>query len=347
MKLDGMSAARIAAVLNERGVLSPLQYKKDRGLPHPRKSFADKEGAKWSAHTIIRILADETYAGTLIQGKQSTPNYKLKERIDCPVSEWKRRENAHEAIVSKQDFELVQRLSRLDTRTSPDGGSVYPFSGMLVCGSCGSRMTRATRKSGGRTYYYYLCPTTKKRGCKSEGMIKESELMSVVLENIKRKIASVVTLDDILRAIDARSAGQRIADGLRVQLDENERRLEQIRRFKSGLYENMVSGVISKDEYKALKARYTADAEPLEAANAKLEREIEDALACKTERLLWLEHFKQFENIDTINRKVVSILIKSIRILGKREIAIDYNYQAEYEATAQISGAAAIGKGAI
>jgi hypothetical protein len=252
-----------------------------------------------------------------------------------------------EASVSKQDFELVQRLSRLDTRTSPDGDSVYPFSGMLVCGSCGSRMTRATRKSGGRTYYYYLCPTTKKRGCKSEGMIKESELMGVVLENIKRKIASVVTLDEILRAIDARSAGQRIADGLRVQLDENERRLEQIRRFKSGLYENMVSGVISKDEYKALKARYTADAEPLEAANTKLEREIEDALACKTERLLWLEHFKQFENIDTINRKVVSILIKSIRILGKREIAIDYNYQAEYEAAAQISGAAAIGKGAV
>jgi hypothetical protein len=41
MKLDGMSAARIAAVLNERGVLSPLQYKKDRGLPHPRKADID------------------------------------------------------------------------------------------------------------------------------------------------------------------------------------------------------------------------------------------------------------------------------------------------------------------
>ena len=338
MKLDGLSAARIAAVLNERGVLSPFQYKKDRGLPHPTGNFADKEDARWSAHTIIRMLADETYTGTLIQGKQGTPNYKLKELIDRPVSEWHRRENAHEAIVSRQDFEVVQRLSRLDTRTVPDGDSVYPFSGMLICGSCGNRMTRATRKAGDKTYYYYLCPTTKKRGCKSDGMIKESDLMGVVLENIKRKIANIVSLDDILKTIDAESAGQKIADSLTIQRDENERRLEQIRKFKAGLYENMMSGIISKDEHKTLKAKYTADAEVLEAANAKLEQEIEDALACKTERLLWLEHFKQFANLDAINRKVVSILIKSIRIISKREIAIDYNYQDEYNAAAQMSG---------
>ena len=76
MKLEGQNAVRIAAVLNERGVLSPYQYKKDRGLPHPTGNYADKDGAKWSPRTIIRILGDETYAGTLIQGKQSTPNYK-------------------------------------------------------------------------------------------------------------------------------------------------------------------------------------------------------------------------------------------------------------------------------
>ncbi|GHV15088.1 recombinase [Clostridia bacterium] len=338
MKLDGQSAARIAAILNERGVLSPLEYKKDRGLPHPKGNYADKDDAKWSPHTIIRILGDETYAGTLIQGKQSTPNYKLKELIDRPVSEWKRTENAHEAIISKQDFELVQRLMRLDTRTTPDGDAVYPFSGILICGCCGNRMTRATRRRGNNVYYYYYCPTTKKCGCTSEGMLSEKTLVSVVLNSIKHKIATVISLDDILKTIDAESAGQKIADRLTIQHNENERRLEQIRKFKAGLYENMVDGVISKDEHKALKSKYTADADALETANATLEQEIEDALACKTERLVWLEHFRQFADLDTINRKVVSILIKSIRIVGKREITIDYNYQEEYVAAAQMSG---------
>jgi DNA invertase Pin-like site-specific DNA recombinase len=36
MKIEGCSSARIAETLNERGALSPLEYKKDRGLPHPR-----------------------------------------------------------------------------------------------------------------------------------------------------------------------------------------------------------------------------------------------------------------------------------------------------------------------
>jgi DNA invertase Pin-like site-specific DNA recombinase len=37
MKLSGLSAAKIAEYLNGIGILSPLQYKKDRGLPHPKE----------------------------------------------------------------------------------------------------------------------------------------------------------------------------------------------------------------------------------------------------------------------------------------------------------------------
>jgi len=108
LKLDGHSADRIAELLNERGILSPLEYKKDRGLPHPKKGFADKDGAKWSATAIFHILNDETYTGTLVQGKVGTPNYKLKDLQAKPKDEWHRVENAHDPIVSKSRFDLVQ-----------------------------------------------------------------------------------------------------------------------------------------------------------------------------------------------------------------------------------------------
>jgi hypothetical protein len=138
MKLGGLSASRIADALNGRGILSPYQYKKDRGLPHPKNGVADREDAKWSAQTVIRMLQDETYAGTLVQGKRGTPNYKLKEVRDRPERDWHRHENAHTPLVKKSDFELVQRLMRLDTRTAPDGDAVYVFSGLLICGCCGN-----------------------------------------------------------------------------------------------------------------------------------------------------------------------------------------------------------------
>ena len=141
-RIDGASAARIADELNQLGVLSPLAYKISRGLPHPSGGYADHPDAKWSAVTVIRILQDETYTGTLVQGRQTTHNYKLKNQIKKSPEEWVRTENAHETIISRQDFDLVQKLAQLDTRAAADKDSVYLFSGILVCGCCGGRITR-------------------------------------------------------------------------------------------------------------------------------------------------------------------------------------------------------------
>ena len=331
MKMDGMAAAKIAETLNGRGVLSPYQYKKDRGLPHPKNGFADRDGAKWSAQTIIRILQDETYAGTLIQGKSETPNYKLKELRQKPMSEWHRHENAHEPLVKKNDFVLVQRLMRLDTRTSPADDKVYVFSGLLICGCCGNRMIRKSAPGNGKRYYYYWCPTTKK-GCADSVMVKEDDLMKCVLEITKAHITNVASLEALLANTNAAMIGRELAETLSGQLSENERRLDRIREFKAGLYENMMSGNLSKEEYKSLKGKYNEDADILAAANERLKREIDDALSCKHERLMWMEHFKDFARLSALDRKTAATLIKCIHINGKKKINIEFNYKAEYEA---------------
>ena len=64
-----MSAAKIAEKLNSQGVLSPFEYKKDRGLPTPKGGFADSDNSKWSATTIIRMLKDDTLYRHTYTGK--------------------------------------------------------------------------------------------------------------------------------------------------------------------------------------------------------------------------------------------------------------------------------------
>ena len=331
MKIEGMSALKISEALNNLGVLSPMEYKKSRGLPHPTGGFADREDSKWSPTTVIRILQDETYTGTLIQGRQGTLNYKIKDLIDRPESEWKRTENAHAAIVTKEDFDLAQRIMRLDTRTAPGGDKVYVFSGVLICGSCGARMTRKSVPYKGNRYFYYYCPTTKKRGCADGANLKETELADCILESVKAHIANVASLE----AIIAGSDGKRITDALvrqySTQIEDNERQLDQINGFKSTLYENMVSGILSKDDYKALKTKYGADEIRLRSAIDTLNGQLEDALAGKGERLRWMEHFKRFEGLNEIDRRIVVNLIQSIRVESKTELLITFSYQAEYE----------------
>lgn len=68
-RLEGFSASHIADELNRLGILSPLAYKRNHGMPHAKGGYTDRKDCKWSATTIIRILQDETYTGTLVQGK--------------------------------------------------------------------------------------------------------------------------------------------------------------------------------------------------------------------------------------------------------------------------------------
>jgi len=336
MKIDGASAAKIAENLNNLGVLSPSEYKKNNGLPHPTGGYADRADSKWSAKTILRILQDETYTGTLIQGRQYTVNYKVKELVNRPESEWIRTENAHEAIIKYNDFALVQQIMRLDTRTAPNGEKVQLFSGILICGCCGNRMTRKTVPYKNVKYFYYNCPTGKKNGCTVSVMIKESDLIECVLKSVKSYIENIASLETILNNSNIEKANQALIKKYTAQIGENEKLLKQNESFKSSLYENFVKGVISKDEYKFFKDKYAENGKKLESANGQLQQELDDIISNKSERLKWTEHFSKFEGLRELDRKTVISLIQSIKIVDKTTVQITFNYQAEYEKSVEL-----------
>ena len=65
---------------------------------------------------VKRILTNEIYTGTMVQGKREKVNYKVDKILEKPESEWFKVEGTHEAIVSKEDYQNVQRLLKVDTR---------------------------------------------------------------------------------------------------------------------------------------------------------------------------------------------------------------------------------------
>ena len=331
MRLDGLSADRIAAELNRLGILSPREYKKDRNIPMPKKGYCDKENSKWSATTILRILKDEIYTGKLIQGKQGTPNYKIKEIVNRSADEIFVTENAHEAIINKRDFDLVQRLMQVDTRISPLKDKLHLFSGMLICGCCGNRMTRKTLSYKGNKYFYYYCPTGKKNGCKGSNMIKEADLITCVTDSIKAHIRSVSSLQELLDSIDSNLVNKDMCKKITAQIAEVQKQLKKANDYKSSLYENYVAGIIDKDDYKTFKESYSADIKRYESALTELEAELDECMNNTSTKMKWIEHFKKFENISQIDRNTVVQLIMSIHIYDKTHLQITFNYEDEYE----------------
>ncbi len=333
MKLDGMSAARIADTLNEKGILSPVMYKKQNGYAYAKGGYITENNAKWSATTILRILKNEIYTGTMVQGKKTTYNYKLKNIIKKPKSEWIYVENTHEAIISKQEFDFVQNTLFLDTRTAPHKESVYLFSGLLICGDCGNRMTRKTVTCGKKKYLYYYCPTGKK-ACTSTHMIKEDELIACVLESVKKHISSIISLDKLLSNVENTRINQKIVQKYGKEIAQKEQKAEELKRFQSSLYENYIKGILPKQDYRMLKEEYTSKLKIVEkeisALNEKLEKELWH------DRKEWIEHFKKFSNIMELDRNAVVQLIQSVKIFEKKQIEITFRYQSEYEETTKM-----------
>lgn len=338
-RIDGASAARIADKLNQLGVLSPLEYKISRELPHPSGGYTDHPDTKWSAVTVIRILQDETYTGTLVQGRQTTHNYKLKNQIKKLPEEWVRTENAHEAIISRQDFDLVQKLAQLDTRAAADKDSVYLFSGILVCGCCGGRMTRKTNSYKGRKYVYYRCPTGKAHGCGHPAMIREDTLTQCVLACLQTHIKSVISLEELLDDISEERINHGLIDGYKAQIMENEAQLSQVISFKGSLYENFVNGILDKEEYKTMNRHYTAQVEKLREAVSLLHQKMAQSLDNTSDRLKWTRQFREFQDLTELDRRAVVTLIQFIRVVSKEELQIHFRFQDEYESTLKLLSA--------
>lgn len=329
-RIDGASAKHIAEELNRLGVLSPMAYKDSRGIPHPTGGYADVPDAKWSAQAVIRILREETYTGVLLQGRQETRNHKLKDIVRKPKEDWVRVENAHDPIIPRQKFELVQRITSLDTRTAPDGETVYLFSGLLVCGCCGGRMTRKVNRVKGKEYIYYFCPTGKKKGCPHPVMLKEADLVNCVLASLRAHIQYIASLDRLLDSIDEDLLDQEDIARLKAQIRDNEVRLEEARRFKATLYENYISELISRKDYQDFKSRYTEREEQAQAAIDRLRGEMELVTNNASAHLRWTRHFKEFSNMTALDRRAVIATIQSIRVRGKNDLEITFRYQIEF-----------------
>ena len=79
-KLEGMSAKAIAEQLNSEGVLAPSEYKRLCGLNY-HSGFKAGTHAKWQAIQVLRILKNEVYTGTMVQGKRQKINYKIQDAV--------------------------------------------------------------------------------------------------------------------------------------------------------------------------------------------------------------------------------------------------------------------------
>ena len=116
-----------------------------------------KRGAvKWHHNAITSILTNEKYTGNAYLGKTYKPDVLSKKRYrnDGEKAPMYYAENSHPAIISTEVFNMVklEMERRKEEKNKAVGSSrytsKYPMSGLLICGTCGSRLRRHVRRVG-------------------------------------------------------------------------------------------------------------------------------------------------------------------------------------------------------
>ena len=324
-KMEGLALSAIAQKLNGFGILSPKEYKKSMGLSY-NGGFCGTGSGKWGGTAVKRILTNEVYLGHMVQGKTEKVNYKVKKHIVKPKEEWVKVENTHEAIVSADDFAVVQHLLKSDGRKSPNSGTTSPFVGLLFCGDCGEQMVRRMIRYKDRAKVYYICSTKNRgEGC-SRHSIEENVLREIVCQSIRKFAHSFLEEKELFDR----------AAQYEVNYDAVARYSKEIERLKkeqdkyyflcAGLYEDLKNGIVTKEEFERLYSGFSKRGKDLEAAMRKQGQLVKRMSQKGMFSAGRLKTFQDCVELKEIDRRTLSSLVRRIDVYERKRVMVDFSF---------------------
>jgi len=273
--LQGFGTHKIAQILTKKGIPKPSEYKKNNGSNLKLPNL--KEFALWGHTTINRILRNEVYIGTLIQGKETTESYKDRTRVNIRESEWEKVKNTHKGIIKEENFYKVQEDLNKKRRVQKKEGKAHIFANKLRCRECGGTMLRTTTNSrnGKRhdmAYAYFKCKNSSLGGnliCEHKTRISYTalydhvydEFLEIIEEYEKNSSAVERTHSKIkIKITDYTAELNKLVSGLQII----ETDIKDKERVVTNLYTDRSNGTISEDMFSRIYNNLVEEIEQLE-----------------------------------------------------------------------------------
>jgi site-specific DNA recombinase len=323
--------------LNEAGILTPSHTKKASGLISHEKLIGKNA---WQTRTVGKILSCEVYTGDLVQGKTKTVCHK---QTYADESNWIKVENTHEAIISREMFDAVQAFRRqvaeeaIQTPKKPYTPNM--FKGKIFCGHCGGSLhrQRCERKDSKDVYLFHCLSNSRiARGSCIPYSLLENELLSSLLTIIQKHADAVIGKAVRLKKNKPVLEAGRVA--VKSELTALRQELDRDRRFVKSLYESLVTGIITSDEYRQMHAGYESKIADRVARVQELERRQNELEALATEYLVLSDLIGSVKGKEDITAALIDRLIDRIRVFSDRHIEVTFSFESGFERLGEVCG---------
>jgi len=311
--IDGYGPSQIARMLSEDMVLTPTAYQCDKN----GTLSTVKNPYRWTQTTIVGMLEKPEYIGHTVNFKTKRKSYKHKKKINIPKEDWLIFENTHEAIISQHDFDLVQEL-RKNKRKIQKCGEINPFSGTVYCADCGEKMYLARSQSLTAEQEHLKCSTYSKDYTEcSAHFIRTVVLKDIVLKELRRFTDFVRSDEDEFIHLAMDSSRQEQSKELSLakrKLIQSERRISELDKLFTRLYEDNVCGKISDERFEQMSHGYETEQAELKTQLTQLSEFIEKSEAKKADTAKFINIVRKYTDLSELTPEIMHEFIEKIVI---------------------------------
>lgn len=328
-KQEGMSTLAIAQRLNGLGILSPMEYKKSLGERFST-GFRTNITAKWSAVAVKRILTNEIYTGVMVQGKHEKVNYKVNKTVIKPKEEWVRVEGTHKAIISSEDFAIVQKLLQVDTRAKAGAECAHLFSGLLFCGDCKEPMIRRVNRYKDGSKVYFICPTRNRgQGCTRHSILEET-LKAVVFQVLQVYVSVFLDTGSQREYIKEMQVDFEEVSKFDKEMERLRKEQENYMDLMAGLYGDLKTGLLTEEDFRSFGAIYKKQYEETKKAIGKQEEMVKQLFRNGIASGIRLERFQEAMELTSLDRDTLLSFISRIEVFEGKKAYVEFQGKGEF-----------------
>lgn len=330
LTLEGKSQYEVAKYLNKKGYATGMVYYKTGRV------YRLEGEPQWHKSTISKILTNRAYTGTLVQGRRQQNLAKGVKQHFVEENEQIIFENAHEPIISKEDFEKVLEGRKQRLENHPFAAKMHDFErdyenrykGLVFNDNTGKELFRRTRiygKNQDRLYYSFQNDT-------STGTLEKEKSVFVMERDLDKAISDKVS-EFITKATSKKKFIERVSlrfdEGLSLAIKDIDKLKDKV--LKEDLliqkaYEEYSLGKIDRKLYSlkreiALSHIATINNEVIALENKAKELEKE-----KRKSLKWIRDVFSAKGIEKLSGDLIHSLVEKIIVYANHNFEVVFKF---------------------
>jgi len=328
LTIGGMGPFVIAKTLSAEKIERPSYYLWRTGALASSGKCNPDLPYNWRGNVIAKMLLKREYMGDLVNFKCSKPSFKDKKVVWNTPEDQVVFEGALPAIVSRETWELAQRLRR--TRRIPKGDCPpNPLTGLLYCADCGARMSN--RRSNYTEDKFgnpipsadtYECSTYRRNAARqveqcSIHYVRSSVVRERLLDVIRQTCAAAREneaefIQDVRGTEAARQ--EETVRTYREQLAKAGRRIAELDMLLRKAFEDNVAGKLSGGRYGRISGAYEREqaelSEQMEALRAGLDTfELDNANMSR-----FMELTRRYTNFGELSTQMLNDFVNKVLV---------------------------------